>query len=86
MRKDKDDCCGCSACAARCPKKAIEMRPDDMGFLYPVIDEQKCIDCGLCEKVCNFHPNALDRHEVTVKEVFGGRLKYEELLAKSQLV
>ena len=84
MRKDKDDCCGCSACAARCPKKAIEMRPDDMGFLYPVIDEKKCIDCGLCEKVCNFYPNALDRHEVTVKEVFGGRLKYEELLAKSQ--
>ena len=29
------------------------MKPQGrLGHLFPVIDSQKCIDCGLCEKVC----------------------------------
>lgn len=28
------------------------MREDEEGFLYPQTDMSKCIDCGLCEKVC----------------------------------
>lgn len=82
--KNKYNCCGCSACAARCPKQAIEMRPDDMGFLYPVIDDGKCINCGVCEKVCKFQPNDFVHHEITVKEVLGGRLKDKDNLARSQ--
>lgn len=50
--KQKKDCCGCSACVQRCPKQCISMAEDEEGFLYPHIDENKCIDCGLCEKVC----------------------------------
>lgn len=50
--KEKKDCCGCSACAQRCPKQCITMQSDNEGFLYPHIDTEKCIDCGLCEKVC----------------------------------
>lgn len=45
-------CCGCSACYAICPRKAIAMQPDDEGFLQPVIDHQLCINCGKCEDVC----------------------------------
>ena len=52
MITDKIDCCGCTACTNICPKNAIEMCPDEEGFLYPRVDQQKCIDCGLCEKVC----------------------------------
>ena len=47
-----DECCGCTACHASCPVQAIEMKPDFEGFLYPSIDVDKCIDCGLCLKVC----------------------------------
>lgn len=50
--KDKQQCCGCSACAQVCPKKCIAMQPDEEGFLYPQIDQAACIECGLCEKVC----------------------------------
>ena len=50
----KKECCGCSACAMRCPKNAIEMKRDVEGFLYPIIDEEKCINCGLCLKACSF--------------------------------
>ena len=47
--KDKKDCCGCTACYNACPKKAIEMQADQEGFLYPVIDQKKCVDCGICD-------------------------------------
>ena len=50
--KKNDECCGCTACANICPHNAINMMQDCEGFLYPSIDKIKCIDCGLCEKVC----------------------------------
>lgn len=50
--QNKQDCCGCMACVQRCPKHCISMKEDKEGFLYPVVDENICIDCGLCEKVC----------------------------------
>ncbi len=51
--EDKHNCCGCSACASICPKHCIIMVADSEGFLYPQVDKVSCIDCGLCEKVCN---------------------------------
>lgn len=55
--KDKSACCGCSACYAICPKQCITLSADKEGFLYPVVNEDMCIDCGLCEKVCPvLHP------------------------------
>lgn len=51
------DCCGCTACASICNHDAITMEPDALGFLYPKVDESKCVECGLCEKVCAFNDN-----------------------------
>lgn len=48
----KEDCCGCGACLQRCPRHCILFKEDKEGFLYPLVDESNCIDCGLCEKVC----------------------------------
>ena len=50
----REQCCGCEACANICPKNCINMIADDEGFLYPHVDEDKCVSCGLCEKVCPF--------------------------------
>lgn len=33
------------------------MQPDVLGFLYPVVDGNKCTGCGLCERVCAFNDN-----------------------------
>lgn len=55
--QDNKDCCGCSACAQRCPKHCITMQANSEWFLYPIVNEADCIDCGLCEKVCHeLHP------------------------------
>ena len=47
----KEDCCGCSACYAICPKSAIKMVEDEEGFEYPHINEEICVRCGMCMKV-----------------------------------
>lgn len=59
MKKDrpvlytkKEECCGCTACFAICPKEAISMTEDIEGFEYPEIDDSKCICCYQCIKVC----------------------------------
>lgn len=31
---------------------SISFKEDQEGFLYPKVDTETCIDCGLCEKVC----------------------------------
>lgn len=48
----KSECCGCSACSNICPKNAITMKADEKGFTYPEISADKCVECGLCKKVC----------------------------------
>lgn len=60
-------CCGCEACSQACPKACIEMRVDDEGFFYPVIDYAICVDCGLCEKVC---PVINKREALLVREAY----------------
>lgn len=51
-KANRYQCCGCSACESVCGKKAISMKTDKEGFLYPLVDECKCVDCGQCTKVC----------------------------------
>lgn len=45
-------CTSCQLCAAVCPVSAINIILNTEGFYRPVIDEEKCIDCSLCSKVC----------------------------------
>lgn len=51
---NKDQCAGCMACVDICPKNAIHI-VDAIGAIdafNAIIDEGKCINCGMCEKVC----------------------------------
>lgn len=49
---DKKHCTGCGACFTSCAHFAISMRYDEEGFEYPVINQDTCVDCGLCQKNC----------------------------------
>lgn len=49
---NRDNCCGCSACANKCAKDAITMVSDNEGFLHPSVDYGICVECGACENAC----------------------------------
>ena len=54
LYKEKSECCGCTACYAICPQKAIKMEKDEEGFEYPRVNFEKCIGCLACMRVCPF--------------------------------
>ena len=60
LYKNKNECCGCGACYAICPVKAIEMKEDEEGFLYPYINTEICIECFRCYVVCPFKDQSIN--------------------------
>ncbi|MBE6588777.1 MAG: 4Fe-4S dicluster domain-containing protein [Ruminococcaceae bacterium] len=50
--ENMDLCYGCGACANACRLDAITMEKASDGFLYPVVDETKCVHCNACKNVC----------------------------------
>lgn len=63
---EKHNCCGCTACVQRCPKQCISMIEDEEGFLYPHINKDICIDCGICERVCPIINQKKEKHPIKV--------------------
>lgn len=53
LMKNHNNCTGCGACLNICHKGAISMSEDEYGFVFPSIDKEKCVNCGLCDKVCD---------------------------------
>lgn len=49
------DCFGCGVCSTACPKKTITMQVNKDGFYTPLVDEDNCIECGICLNVCAFN-------------------------------
>lgn len=49
---NKYSCSGCKAYYNMCPKNCIDMLIDKEGFWYPKVNEDECIQCRLCEKIC----------------------------------
>ncbi len=84
QNKSKDTCCGCTACEAICNHKAIIMKPDALGFFYPEVDEEKCTDCGLCEKVCAFHANYITPFNFAQPEIYAAKHRDPAEVAASQ--
>lgn len=78
--KNKVNCCGCGACANICPQRAIKIKEDECGFLYPVIDKKKCVGCKLCKKVCAYQNKTPQNEPI---KVFAAVNKNESQLMNS---
>lgn len=81
--KNKVDCCGCNACGDACAHGAITFKTDIEGFWYPEIDKAKCVDCGLCEKVCPIIHPANNIERFSEAQVFAAYTKDDEIRTDS---
>lgn len=45
-------CTSCGICASVCGTRAIQIKYDADGYYRPVVDEEKCVECGLCKRSC----------------------------------
>ncbi len=76
----REQCTGCGACKAVCPKGAISFSPDEEGFPSPVVEKDVCVHCGLCEKTCP----ALHMPEMhTIREAYAVQIKDKAALRES---
>lgn len=79
----ENSCYGCSACKNACPKNAIEMKADELGYLYAEVDERKCINCGICLKKCEVLRENVSRCNDFETDCFMGWMRDEEKITKS---
>ncbi len=60
------------------------MQPDAMGFRYPVVDTAKCVECGMCERVCSFSDAYATPDNFDEPKPFGVRMKNLDEVMKSR--
>ena len=79
----KNECTGCTACASVCPQKCITMVSDKMGFLYPNVDTERCVQCGLCKAYCPVYYESDAQEKKYIPEAYAAVGNDREICARS---
>ena len=82
--ENRNLCCGCEACKEICPVNCITMEYDSEGFLFPIVDKEKCINCNKCVSVCSIFSEKKNLDKIIKNtEVFAAWNKNEEIRKES---
>lgn len=57
--KDEKDCINCENCINICKLDAMEEQQLN-GLVYPNVIKEKCVECGMCKKVCSLYVDKLE--------------------------
>ncbi|MGL4850143.1 MAG: polysaccharide pyruvyl transferase family protein [Clostridium sp.] len=76
-------CCGCGACTGVCGKEAIKIEKNNIGFWEATIDQEKCVKCKLCKKVCPYTSNNKEKIKSKKNKLFMYKSNEVEVLRKS---
>jgi len=58
-------CTACSACVNQCPVNAVKLGKDAKGNDQAIVDESRCIGCGVCVRFCKAGSLAMVRRKET---------------------
>lgn len=75
-------CSGCGACCSVCARDAIHLKLDDAGFFTAVVEEENCINCGLCKAVCTRYDDQIRGVSLTDLPVYALQSSREETVRK----
>ena len=84
INENMNGCSGCGSCVLSCPVKAITMKSNEKGFLYPDIEKDKCVSCGKCRSVCPVNRLEIDKEDVDECEVYAFRINDRNKRMQSQ--
>ncbi len=73
------DCYGCGVCAASCKRNAIHMNLNSSGFYEPVVDEEKCVHCNMCDIVCSFRTENVEQDSSFEVKFYAGWSRNNEV-------
>lgn len=86
IKRTEINCTGCRACEQKCPRKCIDMKANQAGFLIPFINEEMCIHCGLCERICPQESKLiLNKHVESIYAIKSNNQEYSKNSTSSGL-
>ena len=80
---DQDKCVGCKNCSAVCKSDCITFKYKDSGFYYPIVDNNSCVECGVCIRTCPLLNKIYEKRGRESLAAYGCYAKEGELVEKS---